>query len=364
MTLDNEQPYTYNANIIAKPAAKSKEAGKVTLLSLSESSAFQLEVAALLQKQGLEVDHRKWGDDLPTDRDLISFVDLDEKPILQSISENDLASFLQMVDSLQISTVLWLSFSAQIHPKDPHAAQILGMARTIRSELAMLFATLELEYLQPGAAQAVVDVMKTLQDSRDDIGELDPDMEWAWSNGSLNTGRFHWVPVETALCEAAQEPESKGLSIGTPGLLQTLHWASQPLGDPGPEHATIRMTAVGLNFKDVMIAMGVIAGGDTIKDGSSPLGLEGTGYVTKIGSEVSNISVGDRVMLIGCESVGMATTINRPASLCVKVPEKLSDEEAATMPVVYITVLMFLVEKWKLEKGQSILIHRDRKSVV
>ncbi|KAH8433977.1 Mycolipanoate synthase [Aspergillus melleus] len=357
VTLDNEQPYTYNANIIAKPIVQDSVAERVTLLHAAEPSEFASELERLLQNQGVEVDHRKWGEDLPADQDLISLMDLGERPLLQDISEDDLTNFLRLVDSLQVSTVLWLSPSAQINPKDPQAAQILGMARTIRSELAMSFATLELEDLQPEAAQAVIDVIETLQSSRDDIGELDPDMEWAWSNGALNTGRFHWVPVEKALCETADEPETKGLTIGTPGLLQTLHWASQPLGEPSAEEASIRMTAVGLNFKDVMIAMGVIPGGDTIKDGSSPLGLEGTGYVTKVGSEVSNIAVGDRVMLIGCESVGMATVINRPASLCVKIPDQLTDEEAATMPVVYITVLMFLVEKWKLEKGQSILIH-------
>ncbi|PLB55540.1 putative polyketide synthase [Aspergillus steynii IBT 23096] len=329
VTLDNEQPYTYNANIIAKPVIQ----------------------------DSVEVDYRKWGEELPANQDLISFMDLGERPLLQEISEDDLSHFLRLVDSLQISTVLWLSHSAQINPKDPQAAQILGMARTIRSELAMSFATLELEDLKSGAARAVINAIGTLQSSRDDISELDPDMEWAWSNGALNTGRFHWVPVEKALCETAAEPETKGLAIGTPGLLQTLHWASQPLSNPSAEAASIRMTVVGLNFKDVMIAMGVIPGGDTIKDGSSPLRLERTGYITKVGSEVSNIAVGDRIMLIGCESVEMATVINRSASLCVKIPDQLTDEKAATMPVVYITVLMFLVEKWKLEKGQSILIH-------
>jgi NADPH:quinone reductase-like Zn-dependent oxidoreductase len=60
---------------------------------------------------------------------------------------------------------------------------------------------------------------------------------------------------------------------------------------------------------------------------------------------------------VGGESVGMATVIQRPASFCVKIPQQLSDEEAASMPLVYVTVLMFLAEKWELQKGQSILIH-------
>lgn len=231
------------------------------------------------------------------------------------------------------------------------------MARTIRSELAMSFATLELEHTDTGAADAVVNTVRMIQQFKEHILELDPDMEYAWVNGALNVSRFHWVPVGKALSETAKDTDTKGLSIGTPGLLQTLGWTSQPLSRPGPDEANIRMVAVGLNFKDVMIAMGVIDGGDTLKKGTSSFGLEGTGYITNVGSEVTNVAVGDRVMLIGCESVGMATAIQRPATLCIKIPDQLSDEEAATMPVVYVTVLMFLVEKWKLEKGQSILIH-------
>lgn len=316
-----------------------------------------MDVENLLRVQGVEVEYCEWGQEFPADQDLVSFIDLGERPLLQNVNDEDLARFLRLVDSLQQSNVLWLTPSAQIRSTNPHAAQVLGMARTIRSELAMSFATLELEDTGAGAAEAVANVVRKLQQCKDENAELDPDMEYAWANGALNVSRFHWVPVEKALGEIANAPETKGLDIGTPGLLQTLDWTTQPLGEPASDEANVRMVAVGLNFKDVMIAMGIINGGDTLKQGTSSFGLEGTGYITMVGSEVTNIGVGDRVMLIGCESVGMATVIQRPANLCVKIPDQLSDEEAATMPVVYVTVLMFLVEKWKLERGQSILIH-------
>ena len=315
------------------------------------------DVGNLLRAQGIEVEHCEWGQELPPAQDLISFIDLEEKPLLRNVKEEDFTHFLDTIDSLQQSTVVWLMASAQVHSTDPQAAQMIGMARTIRSELAMSFATLELENTGTGAADAVVKVMRKIQGSRDDISELDTDMEYAWANGVLNVSRFHWASIEKALCETAKAPETKGLDIGTPGLLQTLDWTSQPLGKPASDEANVRMVAVGLNFKDVMIAMGIIGGGVTRKKGTSPFGLEGTGYITEVGSEVTNVAVGDRVMLIGCESVGIATIIQRPARLCIRIPDQLSDEEAATMPVAYITVLMFLVEKWKLEKGQTILIH-------
>lgn len=357
VTLDNVQPYTYNANIIAKPASTPPRPTKITLLRRSEESQLLKDVADVLNAKGFEIEYCIWGEQLSADQDVISFLDLGNKPLLQDLTEEGLTQFLDMIDSLPQATVLWLTPPAQVHAQDPQAAQVLGLARTIRSELAMSFATLELEHTGIGAAEAVVQVAQKLQESKEDITELDPDMEYSWVNGVLNVSRFHWIPVEESLSGTAKTPETKVLNIGTPGLLQTLNWTGQPLDPLAPDEVNIKMSAVGLNFKDVMIAMGIIPGGDTLKKGSSSLGLEGAGRVTAVGSQVSNVAVGDRVMTIGCESVGLATTVQRPASLCVKIPDQLSDEEAATMPVVYVTVLMFLVEKWKLEKGQSILIH-------
>lgn len=59
------------------------------------------------------------------------------------------------------------------------------------------------------------------------------------------------------------------------GLLQTLNWTSQALGEPAPDEANIKVVAIGLNFNDVMIAMGVINGKDTLEKGTSAFGLKG-----------------------------------------------------------------------------------------
>lgn len=350
VTADYEQPYTWMANIIAKPAIQYSSPQKVTLLHSSKKNSFVAEVENVLRERGIEFDSCEWGQEPRVDQDIISFLDLGEKPLLQDIGKDDLTQLLHTVDSCQQSNIIWLMPAAQINPTDPYAGQMLGLTRTIRSELAASFATLELEDTGLGAARAVADVLTKVQRSKDTEDELDVDMEWAWANGALNVGRFHWIPVNKDLCKTAKAPTAKGLTIRTPGLLQTLEWTSQPLGDPAPEEVHIKMTAVGLNYGDVLTATGTNAGDSTF-------GLEGVGYITKLGSKVTNVAVGDRVMTVGADSVGMATVIRRPAQLCIKIPDQLSDEEAATMPLVYVTVLMFLIEKWKLSKGQSILIH-------
>lgn len=341
------------ANIIAKPDNKYSSPQKVTLLHSTEKTLLVADVQNVLQERGIEYDSCEWGQDPPMDQDIISFMDLGDEPLLQDIGKEDLTQLLHIVDSFQQSSILWLMPAAQINPTNPYTGQMLGLMRTIRSELAASFATLELDDTGSGAATAVADVLRKVQESKDNDDELDVDMEWAWSSGALNVGRFHWIPVKEDLCETAKAPMAKGLAIRTPGLLQTLEWTSQPLGNPAPEDVHIKMTAVGLNYSDLLTATGANIG----DSGSSTFGLEGVGYITKLGTNVPNVAVGDRVMTVGANSVGMATVVQRPAQLCIKIPNQLSDEEAATMPLAYVTVLMFLVEKWKLYKGQSILIH-------
>ena len=353
VTLDYEAPYTWIANIIAKPVVEKSVSQRVTLLQTSTTSSLVSEVEGVLRDRGVEFDLCEWGQELPTDQNIISFMDLEEKPLLQDIAEEDLARLLQLVETFQESTVLWLMHPAQINSSNPHAGQTLGLTRTIRSELAASLATLELDSSGPEAAEAILDVLQIVQTSRDNDSELDVDVEWAWSNGTLNVGRFHWIPVKEDLCATAKVAISKGLSIHNPGLLHTLEWTSQEIGEPAPEEVHVRMTAIGLNQSDLLLATGAKIG----EGGSNVFGMEGVGYVIKLGSRVTDLAVGDRVMTVGSDTIGLATVIQRPAQLCVRIPDRLSDEEAATMPLAYVSVLLFLVERWKLHENQSILIH-------
>lgn len=362
------------ANIIAKPAVQYSIPQKVTLLHGSQKTPFITEVEKILLERGVESESCEWGVQEPVeDQDIISFLDLGEKPLLQDIEEADLTRLIKSFDTYQQSSIIWLTPSAQIQPNNPYAGQILGLLRTARSEFAASFATLELADTKEGAAGAVVDVLTKVQKSRDVDDELDIDMEWAWTNGALNVGRFHWILVNKDLSNTVDAPVSKGLTIRTPGLLQTLEWTSQPLEDVAPEEVHIKISAAGLNYSDILLAT------DTAANGT--FGLEGVGVITKIGSKVTNVAVGDRVITVGAESVGLATVIRRSSQLVIKIPDQrecpresklllsklfhkltfssfiVTNEEAATMPLVYITVLIFLVHKWKLSKGQSILIH-------
>lgn len=95
--------------------------------------------------------------------------------------------------------------------------------------------------------------------------------------------------------------------------------------------------------------MGIVDTSDDV------LGLEGSGIVRRVGPEVHDLSVGDRVLV--CDGGCFSTTMITSNRLCVKIPDTLGFEDAATIPIVFSTVTCALIEIGRLEKSQSVLIH-------
>lgn len=98
--------------------------------------------------------------------------------------------------------------------------------------------------------------------------------------------------------------------------------------------------------------MGIVNGPKEAGDG---FGVECSGVVRAIGPDVTDFTVGQRVMAITQDAY--ATTTKTTSSLCIKMPDDLSFEEGASMPCVYPTVIHGLVNLARLDKGQSVLIH-------
>ena len=82
-----------------------------------------------------------------------------------------------------------------------------------------------------------------------------------------------------------------------------------------------------------------------------PLGLEIAGVIRQVGADVQGLSIGDRVLAIP-PSACASTAIVMPASLVQKIPDSLTFEGAATMPICFSTVIESLVNLGSLEKGQ------------
>ncbi|KAF4594413.1 polyketide synthase [Ophiocordyceps camponoti-floridani] len=139
------------------------------------------------------------------------------------------------------------------------------------------------------------------------------------------------------------------LKIGRPGMLDTLHFgdddeALQPLAE---DEVMIEVLACGLNFRDVLIAMGELR--------SPNLGYEAAGIIIGTGAKVTRLSVGDRVLCL--RPAVMRTRIRTNQWHVHLLPACLSIENGVTIPVAYATAYRCLVEVARLEKGETVLIH-------
>ena len=158
----------------------------------------------------------------------------------------------------------------------------------------------------------------------------------------------------------ATEPETARPQAGSafrmeysrPGVLDDIDTRTFARRAPAPGEVEIEVHATGLNFIDVMRALGVYPGQE---DGPAQIGVECSGVVTAVGADVDDVRGGDSVIALAAEGVGSFVTT--PASLVTPKPVELSFEEAAAIPIAYLTAYYALHEQARLRRGERVLIH-------
>ncbi|WP_327682127.1 SDR family NAD(P)-dependent oxidoreductase [Kitasatospora sp. NBC_00458] len=116
-----------------------------------------------------------------------------------------------------------------------------------------------------------------------------------------------------------------------------------------PNEVRISVRAAGVNFRDVLNALGMYPGNAGL------LGNEGAGIVLEVGSEVTGVAPGDRVMGVMGGAFGpVAVTDHR---FVARVPEGWSFAEAASVPLVFLTAYYALVDLGGVRAGESVLVH-------
>ncbi|TVY20219.1 Highly reducing polyketide synthase FUM1 [Lachnellula arida] len=349
---DDEKPYQNNANILARPAIVDKSSKSVTLLSAKSTDSTVTGLETVLKGRGFQVDVIEYPQLPPAKQDIIAVVDLAE-PFFTDIEAEKLKSFQDYTLHLQNENIgmLWVTQASQILCKDPRYAQAIGIARTARSELGISLATLELDAVNTDNWGRVADVYSKFQ-RRTKEEEVDSDMEFAVAENIIYTSRFHWISVNKELSQTAETKMPKRLEVEKKGMIETLHWAQFPEPELKSDEVIVETHAIGMNFKDVLISMGIV---DAQRSDSSGLGCECAGFIRKVGSAVTRLAPGDRVVV---QATGtLETRVKANSKLCVKIPQSLSFEDAATMPVVYGTVVHSVMDLGHLEKDQTILIH-------
>jgi len=162
------------------------------------------------------------------------------------------------------------------------------------------------------------------------------------------------VLSETSLPEGAN-PAMK-LDILRQGSLDQLAWQAVERLPLEGKDVEIAVEASGLNFRDVMWALGLLPE-EALEDGFAgpTLGMECCGHVVGVGPDVTRFRPGDKVITFA--PACFATHVTVDESGCAPMPSTVSAEEAATIPVTFLTAYYALVHLAALSEGETVLIH-------
>ena len=138
-----------------------------------------------------------------------------------------------------------------------------------------------------------------------------------------------------------------------PGGPEVLRVVQRPDPAPGPAELLVRVAATAVNRADVLQRRGLYP---PPPGASDVLGLEASGVVETLGSEVTGWSVGDPVCAV-LPGGGHAELVVVPASVSLPVPPGLSLVEAAAVPEVFTTAYDNVLVRGRLRAGETLLVH-------
>ncbi|KAK7937187.1 uncharacterized protein PG986_014055 [Apiospora aurea] len=287
---------------------------------------------------------------------VLIFISELERPLLLNPSPSE---FLKIRDALASTKgLLWLTGLGEDGLLPPDTGLADGLARVLRSEngqAVIVTAGLASASAPDQAEQIMTLILAT------DFGTTNQDYEGSYRqvDGNLQIGRLRpnanlsqtifskLSPYQSKVLPFEEAPPLR-LAVGTPGLLDSLYFdqdlpAEEPLS---PGWVEIRVLAVGLNFKDLLLALG--------RENGTTFGNECAGVVHRTGGGTS-FEIGDRVCIFSPTAFSTYTRVK--AEHVARVPDGLSLEHAAGVPVQFVTAWYAIHSAARTQKGESILIH-------
>lgn len=281
--------------------------------------------------------------------------------ILHDPSEDQMSAIKHC--AMKSRRMIWVTSGGGPQAGRPEADISLGFGRTVcteRGDQGVIVMSLESPEDADHSASLITAVLRRANEDEEDLW-AEPELAEVGGvlqiprvapNGRLNdviTSRTHTPKMQT--CAIGPEVQQHiSLSIKNPGLLDTLYFkevagSGAPLGDGEVE---IQVMASSMNFKDVMIALGQIP--------SHGFGYDGAGIITRTGPNCKYTKPGDRVMFVSM--TGAFSTFVRVSELLTQAMlDGMSFTIAASIPVIYSTVVFSLDYIARIRPGESILIH-------
>ncbi|KAF4332179.1 polyketide synthase [Fusarium beomiforme] len=304
-------------------------------------------------------------------------IDSVENPLVLAPSSETFQHAKELL--LRGGNILWLSFQSELLSGGRAALKkmVSGMARVLRRENPSLnLVTVDVQdpiqtCNSPGALQRlmriVTEVIKlsflttggvasreheySIQDGKLLIPRVIPDDRLSsYIDSRINPQ--HNMNSDTSLlpCLYLDKHRPIKFDIRVPGLLKTIRFIDndEMLDSLDPDEVQVEARAYGVNFKDVLVALGQMPPGTRMTG-------EIAGVITAVGSNVKSWKMGDRVTALFVTQFSNRVRVH--SNNIVAIPDSIGFSDAASIPLVFVTAWYCLDQVARLEKGQRILIH-------
>jgi len=245
-----------------------------------------------------------------------------------------------------------LAGPADTAPIDPAQAPLWGFGRVLANE-------------HPDFSTRMVDLHAPLDGAlaaqlADELLRGDGETEVLLAGGQRFVNRMQPATMTQLAASSAPaadiaEPPFQ-LDLAAQGGIDSLHLRAIEAPVSGPGQVALRVHAAGLNFRDVLWAMGMLPE-EAVENGfaGATIGMECAGEVVSIGDGVTDFSVGDRVLAFAASS--FASHVVTDAGAVARLPQGLGFAEAATIPTTFLTAYYALDHLARLQPGECVLIH-------
>ena len=278
----------------------------------------------------------------------------------QRLGSESALALAQALEAAEPRPSVWLitggSQPVPGHDDVPAVAQapLWGLGRVLMNEQAA--ARCRLVDLSPEPTRDEVSALAA------ELGSDDPEEELALRGPRRFVRRLQ----RASLGAPAQQPGPEQLraadsdrfclAVDTPGTLASLVLRAAPDHDPGPGEVALRVRASGLNFRDVLLALGMLPdAAKAVSPAPDLLGIECSGVVLACGAGVDEFQPGDEVIALAWGSHG--SRVLARASLTVPKPAALTFAEAASVTTAFVTADYALRHVARVEPGERVLIH-------
>lgn len=366
---DFENPESHVCSLMVSAATETPSRTSATKWNviLDKTSAFQAQVANELERElhdsGFSIGSSVSLIEAVSMPDLqnnnfIVLIELD-RPLIRNLCPEEFTAVQSLLPSA--GCLLWVTSGGGKQLTTPDYGPILGLSRVSRQEhFNVPFVTLALD---SSAGQAIErhasNISKIIGLMAPTSGKTELDPEYMEIDGLLNinriteaTGTNEYI-FDRTNCRRRNQKFAEGpplkVNVKTVGLLDSIEFVEDPIVyEPlGAEEIEIKLHAAGVNFKDLLNAIG--------QADSDTLGCEGAGIVTKVGEYCKHLQPGDRVVMAGRNFFRSYARCHY--KVAVKVPGNMTFAQAAAIPVAFGTTWHSLNDNARLQPGESVLIH-------